>query len=605
MNAPMPVKEETWAYIKTLFPFLWFDEAKLHTGEISPEIYVRHPLLIIRFLLFTLTSVFYLTGPIAAAIFFKMVVVITMLVATFLAQDLYASWDLQSVFPTSLRDEDKISTELSRRSKSASVLWLIFGETIGIALLILPTGGLDSPFVWYVLNPILAAAVFLPCLYSWITLILFLAAALGASMIYPGITGSIFSFFFKHWSLLLVFFMSTSLAQVAVSLYKRLISAYSKLSQAHSATEKYLKHISSLYQALEAFSSQEDRAQLAEVLALYANRICEAPAACFLKKCSEDDPAEDCASILRVSVSGDDRGINWETEMLRLWQVMKDKPARTEEGPLIVQAIMAHGECFGLLAFLKSPGLIAQKEESTVSLAFLAELGGIILGRLKAEQLWGRLLVSEEQNRIANEIHDGVSQYLFSIVCALHTLAREEAYLQDASIQKQLNLLEETAHRASRELRASIYQLSPHKRGESIFLDNLASYLDELGRLNSIQVDLQSEGSEEVLSPALRKGLYRIVREASSNAIRHGKCTSLQVNLSMAPGSTVLEIRDNGCGYEGIAEKYGLGIKNMYQLAGRFNGELQILGEPGRGTMVRCSFPKKTGERTGTEGGKA
>ena len=172
-------------------------------------------------------------------------------------------------------------------------------------------------------------------------------------------------------------------------------------------------------------------------------------------------------------------------------------------------------------------------------------------------------------------------------------------------IREQFKLIEATAGRASQELRASIYQLSPYKRGEAIFLDKLASFLDELGRLNGIHVDLEAEGSEEVLSPALRKGLYRIVREASSNALRHGKCSSLHVSLSMSPVQTILEIRDNGCGYQAYnhipaAAHGGLGIQNMQHLATRFNGAMEIHSQLGQGTLIRCSFPKRMEENTGT-----
>lgn len=486
-------------------------------------------------------------------------------------------------------------------SENIVPLKLIITETIGVALLILPTGGLDSHFIWYALNPIIAAVVYLPGMFCWATLGLFLAAAIGANMVYPGFADSPVHFLTSHISILLVFFVSTSLAQVAISLCKRLSIAYSRLSAAHEATERSLEHISSLYQALEAFTTREDRAQLVEVLAFYASKLCGESAACFLRECVEDGNG----SILRVTVKdSQDNQIDWKKEMGWLWNHMKPDKGAThyineETGQLVAVPVISHGECFGLLAYLHPPGTSANCEEKRQALVFLAGVAGIILERLKSDKLWARLLVSEEQNRIANEIHDGVSQYLFSMVCALDTMAKEDASLQDEKIQQQLHLVEETANRAARELRASIYKLSPRKRGESIFVDNLASYLDDLGRLNGIQVDLQAEGNEEVLSSALRKALYRIVREASSNAVRHGKCRSLKVSLSMSPNRTVLEIEDDGCGYtaNGMEAsgswKNGLGIWNMRQLASRFNGELQIESHPGQGTVVRCTIPRR------------
>ena len=575
-------------------------------NNINPENYIRHSLLITRYLLFILTSVFYLAGPPFSLITVKIMVVLSFLVATILAQNLYDSWDIKTLYQNIIQESLESNNKYTPKENMIP-LKLIIIETICVAFLILPTGGLDSHFVWYALNPIIAAAVYLPGLFCWGTLGLFLCTALGASMVYPGPAASPIHFLSSHMSILLVFFVTTSLAQVAISLCKRLGIAYSLLAIAHKATERSLEHISSLYQALEAFSTREDSTQLVDVLATYSSKLCEASAACYLKRGIDYEGQGGGSTILRMAHNdGLGNEIDWEKEICRMWNRIRPaegiivQPINQETGQLIAVPIISQGECFGLLAYWQSPGAAKHDEGKKQALIFLAGVAGIILERLKTDKLWERLLVSEEQNRIANEIHDGVSQYLFSMVCALDSLSKEPANLQDEKIQEQLKLVEETANRAARELRASIYKLSPHKRGESIFVDNLASYLDDLGRLNGIQVDLQAEGSEEVLSSALRKALYRIVREASSNAVRHGKCSSLKVCLSMLPNRTVLEIKDNGCGYKEINtnasgnRKTGLGYWNMYQLAHCFNGDLEIQSEPGRGTLVRFNIPKKS-----------
>lgn len=596
-----------WKIFNTLLSYMNGDKSHTSTGEINPETNIRRSLLIARYLLFILTSVFYLASPPFSPISIKIIVIFSVLAATILAQNLYDSWDIKTLYQNMVPESSETTQNTYPQNENIiTLLRLIVVETLGSALLILPTGGLDSPFVWYALNPIIAAVVYLPGLYCWGTLGLFLCTAIGVSKVYPGFTSSLITFITNHMSILLVFFLSTSLAQVAVSLCKRLGIAYTSLALAHEATERSLEHISSLYQALEAFSTREDRAQLVDVLAGYSSKLCEEPAACFLKEGISYEGQDGGGTILRIAhKNGSDSGIDWKKEMCRMWNRIKPvegiivQSINKETGQLIAVPVFSQGECFGLLAYLQSPGAAKHCDEKKHALIFLARVAGIILERLKTDKLWARLLVSEEQNRIANEIHDGVSQYLFSMVCALDTISKEEANLQDERIQEQLKLVEDTANRAARELRASIYKLSPHKRGESIFVDNLASYLDDLGRLNSIRVDLQAEGSEEVLSPALRKGLYRIVREASSNAIRHGKCSYLKVHLLMSPNRTILEIKDNGCGYmeldinTSVNWKAGLGKWNMYQLANSFNGDLEIQSEPGLGTLVRCTIPKK------------
>lgn len=565
--------------------------------EINPEYHIRRSLLITRSLLFILTSVFYLAVSPVSAIKIKIWVVLSFLIATILVQNLYDGADIQ------MFGQDKAGKSLDTTAITLDKivpLRLIVVETIGVALLILPTGGLDSPFVWYALNPIIAAAVYLPGWFCWGTLALFLGTAGGVNLLYPGYGGSPLKFIAGHMSVLLVFIVSTSLAQVAVSLTKRLATAYVWLVITNEVKERSLEHISSLYQALEAFSTREDSAELVDVLAIYTQKLCRESVACLLHDGNE--------AILRfANREGADNGVDWHNEMRQLWNKMKPHEeviihSINKTAQIIAVPISSHGECFGMLACLQNSAEPNNFKEKRQTLVFLAGVAGIILERLKTEKLWARLLVSEEQNRIANEIHDGVAQYLFSMVWALDTISQQEGNLQDKKIKGQLQLVEETAIRAARELRASIYKLSPYKRGENIFVDNLASYLDDLGRLNGIQVDLQAEGSEEVLSSALRKALYRIVREASSNALRHGKCTFLKVYLSMLPNRTVLEVEDNGCGFKmgethtSGGPKQGLGNWNMQQLTSCFNGEFTIQSAPGKGTLVRCTIPKNCKE---------
>ena len=260
-----------------------------------------------------------------------------------------------------------------QKHKRLSLFGLIIGETIGIALLILPTGGLDSPFVWYVLNPILAAAS-LTLVLQLGNLILFMIAATAASSLYPGMIPSFTAFVFKHRSLFMVFFVAPALTQVAVSLYKQLIRSYQKLSAAHAATEHAFQHIASLYQALEAFSSQEDWSKLAEVLALYTSRLCARPAACYLKKHLGEELQQDGEPVLHVvDPDGLCADFPWEKELVLLLGNIENTSRLNVCAVKKMVRPMAHGECFGLLAFLD---LTAQEPTPNTGqiLCFLSEL---------------------------------------------------------------------------------------------------------------------------------------------------------------------------------------------------------------------------------------
>lgn len=573
----------------------------LSEERVEPDVNVRQALMLIRVLLLLSTSLFYLAGPPAAPLYIKTAVVSSMIIATLLLQSMYDSDEMKNRLAAILLEPHREQAHYSLLSGRVplNLMALIIIETLGIALLILPTGGVDSPFVWLALNPVIAAAVYLPFIFCWVVLALFLGAAIAASAIYPGLPASLIAFAYERTSMLLVFFFSISMVQVAVALFRKLADTYTRLAAAHRATEKSLRHISSLYQALEAFSTQEEEAQLAQLLAGYTEKLCGCPGICWIKVGASSQTLE-LGSGGVLGFTGKLPAAVLEEQILRIWQGADTRkavhvyPCSRLGGTLLCTPVEYQGEWFGMLACLQQPEQDGNTRDRRNSLLFLAQLGGITLGRLQTDRLWGRLLVNEEQNRIANEIHDGVAQYLFSITCALHTLSLQDSHLQENIVQERLQLMTDTANRASRELRAAIYQLSPSRRGENVFVDNLALYLDELGRLNNIKVDLQAEGSEDNLSPALRKALYRIIREACSNALRHGHCTALQVQLHMHPGSTELLIKDDGCGYASENDKpgqAGLGTTNMRQMAEQLGGRLITESALGQGTRVCCLIP--------------
>lgn len=315
---------------------------------------------------------------------------------------------------------------------------LILIETAGIALLLIPTGGLNSPFIWYALNPIFMAALMLPVKYCWLVLTSFLGAAtLGSVLLFKEPLVEVWSG--RSW-LIAAFLMITAAASVFSYLMMALRNAYNQLDKVHAEAE--------------------------------------------------------------------------------------------------------------------------------------------------------HLLVVQEQNRIANEIHDGVSQHLFGIVYALHSLGRQQASIPDPNIQEQLRLISETATGAARELRASIYRIKPSQRASETFIATLTAYLDDLAKLNDVRVNFVTNGSEDSVSPALRQAITRIIKEAVANAIRHGHCSTVDIDLAMLPGITELEIVDDGGGFEpnAIKEK-GLGLNNMAELMANLNGSFQIESLPGKGTCVFCKMP--------------
>ena len=99
------------------------------------------------------------------------------------------------------------------------------------------------------------------------------------------------------------------------------------------------------------------------------------------------------------------------------------------------------------------------------------------------------------------------------------------------------------------------------------------------------------------MNSAMRRAFYRILKEATSNAVRHGKCTELKVALEINPFVTNLTVADNGQGFEPevyLNRRGGtsrLGLINMQELAMSLKGELKIESKRGEGTVIIGSVP--------------
>jgi signal transduction histidine kinase len=116
-----------------------------------------------------------------------------------------------------------------------------------------------------------------------------------------------------------------------------------------------------------------------------------------------------------------------------------------------------------------------------------------------------------------------------------------------------------------------------------------------LARLNGLKIEFEALGSEDVLSPALRQALYRIICELTANAIRHGGCTTIKVAIQMDASGVLLAVTDDGCGFDPQQVRSGLGLNNVRSLVASFGGSFQLANQAGTGTQVTCYVPAGAG----------
>ncbi len=247
-----------------------------------------------------------------------------------------------------------------------------------------------------------------------------------------------------------------------------------------------------------------------------------------------------------------------------------------------------------------------RREFTKADVELLGSVAGLMAGAIENASLHSRLAEREEamerfaeqivllqeieRRRLAGEIHDGISQRIVSL--SFHLSAAADAVTSDpAGAAEQIARAQELASGALDETRHAIAGLRPP------VLDDLglAASLESLARstpLPNVQVDTVSTSLPEHVETAV----YRIAQEALQNIMKHANAAHVHLRLSVTSGAVLLEISDDGTGFNPAATvervgPVGYGLPGMQQRAELLGGQLTADSTPGRGTVVRLRVP--------------
>jgi signal transduction histidine kinase len=198
------------------------------------------------------------------------------------------------------------------------------------------------------------------------------------------------------------------------------------------------------------------------------------------------------------------------------------------------------------------------------------------------------LSVLHERARLAQDLHDAVSQKLFSI----RAKARAAAILVErdaARAIEEISSVAELAGQAHAELRAVIDGLTPPELAAGGLVGSVRAYAVLAGRTYGTEVAVRT-AELPALSPQQDTVIYRVAQEAIGNALRHSGARQVTVSLSRRQRSVVLEVLDDGRGFEMSAPEAGLGLASMRERARSAGARFTITSAKGSGTRVRLSI---------------
>jgi Signal transduction histidine kinase len=250
-----------------------------------------------------------------------------------------------------------------------------------------------------------------------------------------------------------------------------------------------------------------------------------------------------------------------------------------------------HGdEVLGIifLSNKRTPGGFTEEDEELLTL--FAAHAAIALVNARLYERGRELTVIEERTRMARELHDAVTQKLFSL--RLTARAAASLLLTDrdrAAIE--LDRVQRLAGEALAELRAVIVELRPAELDRHGIIEALRKHVVLLDRLHEVAIRFHSEPSGERLGdldPAIEVALLRVAQEAMHNALRHSGAATVDVRLYQQGPAVVLEVADDGSGFDVHGSPgRGLGLASMGDRAQAVGGSLSVSSKPGEGTTVR------------------
>jgi signal transduction histidine kinase len=200
----------------------------------------------------------------------------------------------------------------------------------------------------------------------------------------------------------------------------------------------------------------------------------------------------------------------------------------------------------------------------------------------------------EERARLGWDLHDGVIQSLYAAgmgLSGVRALLSPEQNAAAGHLEQVRGILNETIH----DLRNFITGLEPEALKHQSFGQAVAGLLATMQAIRPVRTTLEiDEALAARLSLQQRVDVLQILREAVSNALRHGNAAQVNVTLREDGQKAGFEVVDNGRGFEPGVPSQGNGLANIAERARELGAELIVESSPGKGTRIKLIFPSLT-----------
>jgi signal transduction histidine kinase len=257
-------------------------------------------------------------------------------------------------------------------------------------------------------------------------------------------------------------------------------------------------------------------------------------------------------------------------------------------GPAVSVPLRVRGQPFGALVMVRAAGRASFTDQDVVLVETFAEQAAVAFEYIRAQSELRRMAVLEDRERIAGELHDGAIQALFAVGMRLQGTASRSP---DADQRQRIEHAVGEIDRVIRDLRNYIFGLRPGVLADRQLDQALRQLVDDFQQRTAVTAvaDIDPDVAAQLGSRA--GDVVQLAREALSNVSRHAGAATCRVSLHRQDGGAVLEIDDDGGGFDPATVLPGQGLGNLRARAKRLGGALELTSVIGEGTTVRVELP--------------
>jgi signal transduction histidine kinase len=294
-------------------------------------------------------------------------------------------------------------------------------------------------------------------------------------------------------------------------------------------------------------------------------------------------------AVDRIPVTDSLAGISMEQGKPSLANGPSDQIQAYHRNPdlrsLLVAPLFAEGISIGVIDVVNKPGGFTKDDTRIMEL--FADQAAIAIENARLHQQAEQLAVVKERERIARDLHDSVTQTLYSL--SLYVDATQKALQGDKTdkAQKHVHELRKLAREAMLDMRLLIFELHPPILQEEGLAVALRTRLEAVESRSGIHTEYQVV-NERRLPLAIEAELYHIAQEALTNVVKHSQAESVNVTLYYGKNRFKMKVQDNGMGFDigKVDEGGGMGMRGIKERVQRMNGKLYVESVLNKGTII-------------------